>query len=107
MSAGQASAVGDSAPLLSFSVRPSARLHWAGWEDEYVVFDETSGQTHQLDALRAYVLNMLIECPRTKLELMDELSVALGANPLSDLKVALDAVIDDFARHGLIEFIDS
>jgi PqqD family protein of HPr-rel-A system len=88
-----------------FCIRPSASLHWAGWDDEYVVFDETSGQTHQLDVFRAYVLNTLTERSQTRRELMDDLQVALAASRSSDLAESLDAVLNDFERYGLIDLI--
>jgi PqqD family protein of HPr-rel-A system len=31
-------------------------LHWHHWDREFVVFDEGSGRTHQLDALNACAL---------------------------------------------------
>ena len=35
---------------------PGVALHWRHWDHEFVVFDEGSGQTHQLDALTACAL---------------------------------------------------
>jgi len=39
--------------------RPES-LHWLHWDNEFVVFDEASGLTHQLDAPTAHAL-MCIE----------------------------------------------
>jgi PqqD family protein of HPr-rel-A system len=100
-------ALGDSAGQHRFRIRPSAGLHWAGWDDESVVFDETSGQTHQLDPLRAYVLNSLTTGPRSRRELMDYLQTALGECQTSEVVESLGAVLDDFERHGLIDRISA
>jgi PqqD family protein of HPr-rel-A system len=97
----------DSTGELHFRIRPSASLYWAGWDDEYVVFDETSGQTHQLDPLRAYVLNTLTASPQSRRELMDDLQTALGESQTSEVVESLGAVLDDFDRHGLIDRISA
>lgn len=88
----------------TYRIRANARLHWAGWNDEFVVFNESSGQTHQLDALRAFVLNLLVESPRTWDEALNELRAALKPghdNP--DAAEALRAALTAFEQHGLVD----
>lgn len=81
-------------------------LHWAGWNDEYVVFDESSGQTHQLDAVRAYVLHLLSDGrPQRYFDIAQELA-ALPAFPkeFADNDI-LTAIFSEFETCGLVEVI--
>ena len=91
--------------VCAYRLNPVVRLSWVAWNDEYVVFDETSGQTHQMDPLRAYVLNALDgEAKRFQL-LLDEVSGL--AEQLGEAKVSelLAQVLQDFETHGLVEAV--
>lgn len=91
-------------PGNTYHIRDGARLHWAGWDDEFVVFNESSGQTHQLDALRAFVLNLLVESPRTWDEALTEVHAALSSdNTASQVADALSAALAAFKQHGLVD----
>jgi PqqD family protein of HPr-rel-A system len=76
-------------------------LHWASWDDEYVVFDERSGQTHQLDALRAYVLHTLSERSKSVDMLDAELTELTPQGAVWDK--ALANILDEFQALGLVE----
>lgn len=91
---------------VEYQVRPVVQLHWASWDDDYVVFDETSGQTHQLDAVRAYVLDLLIEAPRLIPYLAGALSQSTSV-PASEAAELIEVVINDFQTIGLVEAIAS
>nr|WP_315429970.1 HPr-rel-A system PqqD family peptide chaperone [uncultured Albidiferax sp.] len=88
---------------MTYNINPAVQLHWASWDDEYVVFDEGSGQTHQMDSVRAFLLDMMLEGPRR----LDELHSALSCIPsLSngvDLKLLLSSILSEFSTHGLVE----
>jgi PqqD family protein of HPr-rel-A system len=89
-----------------YFLRSSTSLHWAAWNDEYVVFDEASGHTHQLDAIRAYVLHLLCEEPRSFSEVRDalaalpDLTAFFGGSPANEI---LAAVFAEFETCGLVE----
>ncbi len=87
---------------VKYQLRPAVRMHWASWNDEYVVFDETSGQTHQLDAVRAFVLDFLGESPSDLFNIAAELtkSLAISSSCASEL-IAL--IIQEFQTIGLVE----
>jgi PqqD family protein of HPr-rel-A system len=78
-------------------------LHWASWDDEYVVFDEGSGQTHQMDSVRAFLLDMMCERPRKLDELHSELSRIPSLSNGLDLKLLLNSILSEFSTHGLVE----
>lgn len=88
-----------------YRLHSAASLHWAGWNDEYVIFDEASGQTHQLDAVRAYVLHLLGEDSQS----FSRLAEALSQVPVFAAKPAingiLSAVLVEFETSGLVEVI--
>ena len=85
-----------------YRLRSIARLHWASWHDEYVVFEETSGQTHQLDAARAFVLQLLSEAPGTLSTFARELSIN-SAFSIADATALLQVIIGEFQAVGLVE----
>lgn len=82
------------------------RLHWACWNDEYVVFDETSGQTNQLDAVRAYVLHLLSESIQTHDSLLQEFSKIPALAELHNRSAFLTEIFDEFVAAGLAETVD-
>ena len=103
MSAAERSGVPAGALPSRFRVRPGTRLHWAGWDGEHVVFNEHSGQTHLLDGVRAFVLHLLCEAPRSPAQLRDELQGALGLSEAAATGAVLDELLAEFERHGLVE----
>lgn len=103
MSAVERSGLSPDAPASRLRLRPGSRLHWAGWDGEHVVFNEHSGQTHLLDGVRAFVLHLLGEAPRTEVQLLDELHAALGLDAAGEAARVLADVLAGFERHGLID----
>lgn len=69
-------------------------FHWAFWDDEYVVFDEASGQTHLLDPIKAYILDVLsdgsADLSRLTVLLEQALSVRAHTNPHDVVLAALE-----------------
>jgi len=78
-------------------------LHWVSWNDEYVVFDESSGQTHLLDPLRAFVLNFLSAgCYPFEVVLTELTAIPALADSLR-LSELLKAILSEFGALGLVE----
>lgn len=86
-----------------YRLRSSSSLHWAAWNHEYVVFDEASGQTHQLDAVRAYVLHLLSEAPQSFSDVSQTLAALPAFQNDSAPNVILRAVFAEFEACGLVE----
>lgn len=81
----------------------SVSLLWQSWdEDEVIVFNRASGQTHLLDAFSAAVLRRIESAPTTKPELM-RYFVAEFELDESTLVDRLDAVCQRFEELGLAE----
>lgn len=86
-----------------YSVNPACVLHWVSFNDEYVVFDETSGQTFQLDLLRAFVLNFLgTECCSFE-AILTEASAVSSVEDIPTLSELLKTVLNELCVHGLVE----
>lgn len=90
-----------------YRIHPAIRLHWASWDSEYVVFDETSGQTYQLDSVRAFILNTLCEGECTFAKIIAELSIIedLAKNP--DLTQLTNSILRELCANGLSEAINA
>ena len=89
-----------------FGLNSVVRLNWATWEDEIVIFDETSGQTHHLDTLRAFVLNALSETPQTVSQLFTQIEEASPLEYPDDMRMLLVNILNEFETHGLIRGLD-
>lgn len=80
-----------------------AQLHWVGWADEYVVFEESSGQTHHLDAFRAFVLNATLEGDASVKKLLEEITGVMAFESPQAADQVLSSVIKEFEALGLLE----
>ena len=89
----------------SYCLQSVSSLHWAGWNDEYVVFDEASGQTHQLDAVRGYVLHLLSDGPQRYSDIVQELAALPGFPKESAAHDILAVIFSEFETCGLVEVI--
>ncbi|OIP18872.1 MAG: hypothetical protein COZ09_13990 [Comamonadaceae bacterium CG_4_10_14_3_um_filter_60_42] len=90
---------------LRYRVRPVCRLQWACWNDEYVVFEEASGQTHQLDPLHAFVLQLLSEEAQTSSAVLQAVSEPQFAPDVLHLKAQLKTIFTEFEAAGLLESV--
>ncbi len=90
-------------PDIRYRVQSIPSLHWAGWSDEYVVFDEASGQTHQLDAVRAYALHLLSDGAQSPSDVLEALA-GVPAFPKESVTTTTVAMIfSEFVTCGLVE----
>jgi PqqD family protein of HPr-rel-A system len=78
-------------------------LHWRRLGDDWVVFDDGSGDTHQLDAISAAAL-MCFEAEPHDLESLIAILAGEFRLPLGDaLSRKTDGLIAQLGRLGLIE----
>lgn len=90
-------------PKTIYRTNPAIKLHWACWNDEYVVFEECSGQTHQIDPSRAYILNTLYDGPKSFDALHTDLAGIFAVANSTELPELLKTILDEFNRNGLVE----
>ncbi len=79
------------------------RLSWRAFDDEIVVFNAFSGQTHLLDSLSAAVLEEIERAPATRAELAARLAGRFELGDAAALAERLDAVLAEFDRQGLAD----
>jgi PqqD family protein of HPr-rel-A system len=93
----------DSASDLEWALAEGSRLHWVFWDDEYVVFDEGSGDTHLLDFLTAEVLKVLEQSRGDVPALVGRVAARLDLDPDADLERRIREAIERFREAGLVE----
>ncbi|MGZ8287983.1 MAG: HPr-rel-A system PqqD family peptide chaperone [Telluria sp.] len=82
---------------------PGQALHHRAWEDEYVVFNNLSGDTHLLDASAMQVLLAVPAAPAAEAAIVAQLRAALG---LDDAEAAdIPAILGDLQALFLIETV--
>ena len=81
-------------------------LYWQSWDDEFVVYNSGSGDTHLLDPVAAEALQILEREPANLTELAGNVSASLEIELDSELSGYLERVLSYFHRLGLIERIE-
>jgi len=77
-------------------------LRWAEWEDQYIVYHQDSGDTHQLNGLAAHALMNLPERGLPSSDLTTMVAGSLGLEADDVLHSALDRALADLRRIGLV-----
>ncbi|WP_366887941.1 HPr-rel-A system PqqD family peptide chaperone [Rhodoferax sp.] len=80
-------------------------MHWATWDDEYVIFDEGSGQTHCIDAVRAFVVNCVLDGVCSPNNLVDELANVPRLADSFNLTELVETILNELCSHGLVEVV--
>lgn len=73
------------------------------WDDQCVLFNVASGQTHQLNALAEAALRIMLARPMAASEVAETLAAALETEPDPGWAQQFDQLIAEFDRLGLIE----
>ncbi len=81
---------------------PAVRLDRRAWDDEVVVFNHASGQTHLLDALSNTALAMFEDRPWAVRELAQALASDFAVAP-PEMFDRLNTIVGEFARLGLLD----
>lgn len=82
---------------------PSSSLRWRTWDDEWVVYDTGSGQTHLLDSFSAAVLGLIDSMSAPESELLATVSEHLSAAERASAPEALALVLRRLQDIGLAE----
>lgn len=78
-------------------------LYWHHWDNEFVVYNTGSGDTHLLDVVAAEALKILDTAPANLLELVQKLSASLEIEVDGDFVAHLETRLANFHKLGLIE----
>jgi PqqD family protein of HPr-rel-A system len=83
-------------------VAAASDLHWRHWDDEFVVFNTASGQTHLLNPLGATALRLL-ETPLSVESLCEHLAEVHSIEIDAELQRAVYELVQEMDRIGLID----
>lgn len=84
-------------------LNPACRLHWRHWDEDHILFNAASGQTHVVNELGADVLRLLEEKPASAGELLEGLAVHYGLAADAGLAAGVQRLLADLDQLGLIE----
>lgn len=86
------------------TIRDDAFLFRA-WDDEVVVYDALSGDTHIIDATAARILQALQQAPSDVPTLAQLLAMQLQCEPGEELNHDIESVLSDMAALSLVECV--
>lgn len=81
----------------------SHALHFRFWNDEFVVYNSLSGDTHLLGSAVAHVLLKLQQAPSDATSLAESLAPVLQTSFDEDLVLEIEHFLADLDRLALIE----
>ncbi len=84
-------------------LNPACLFHWRHWDQEYILFNAASGQTHFLNTLGADVLDWLGREPLYASELEQRLATQHNLTQDNDLRDFLADLLTSLDELGLIE----
>ena len=81
-----------------------ARLHWLVFEENHILFNAASGQTHILNELGAAIVHLLENAALTPAEVSRQLVAQYAELSLTpELHAAIDGLLVELDTLGLIE----
>ena len=81
-------------------------LHWRRLDDEWVVFDVSSGDTHHLDLISAAVLMCLEAGPLDLDGLVAAIASELRLPSRADLTTRVKTLLEQLSRLGVVEPVE-
>ena len=87
----------------AWALNPLSELRWRRWDDDWVVYDAGSGNTHQMDALSAVTLMCLEGGASDLADLREQVAVELDLAAGEEFARAVQGVVKRLNALGLIE----
>jgi PqqD family protein of HPr-rel-A system len=78
-------------------------LLWRAWDDEIVVYNVASGDTHHLDPLTSEAFDILLQSPADAAELAQRIATSLDVERSDELDNAVELIVRRFQGSGLVE----
>jgi len=86
-----------------WSINSDCQLYWRHWEDDYILFNAASSQTHYLNNLGADILHFLQAHPLTDQELNQKISEKYDLELDDDTSRYIAGILASMDELGLIE----
>lgn len=90
---------------IAWRIYPDRQLQFRSWANEFVVYDDCSGDTHMLSPVGAMTLICLQQGPATVMELAGRVASSLEMNVDNEFIQAIELILTDFNRLELVERI--
>ena len=87
----------------SWSIVAGATLHWKVWDDDCIVFNTASGQTHLLDPIPALLVRQIEAGCGNSEELFSQTARLLDTDLTAELQSSLEDMLRQLDQLGLIE----
>lgn len=87
---------------LSATWRVRGKLLWRNWDHDFVVYDDASARTHQLDETTACALLLIEESPISHEALARRMASQLGC-PLEEVEVHMPGILRQLRLVDLVE----
>jgi PqqD family protein of HPr-rel-A system len=85
-------------------ITPGQLLAFRQFDDEIVVFNDLSGDTHLLGGSAMHVLSVLQQGPATREAVLASLAAALECAPDPEFEAEVDALLATLAGYFLIQY---
>lgn len=89
-------------PFVTWQVIAPGSLHTRAWENEVVVYEATSGNTHLLDATAARILATIATAPADAAAIAQTLADLWRDIPAEQMHERVDAILAELADISLI-----
>ena len=87
----------------TWRITPGQALRFRQFDDEFVLYNDLSGDTHLLGDSGMHMLSVLQHGPAARTALLASLAAALACAPDAALEVETDALLASLAGFFLIE----
>ena len=94
---------GHTNAYICYTVPDGKRFLWEHWDDESLLFDRYSGQTHLLTATAVEALLSLQNKPQTLRELADHIADVFELAQNTDLLEHIEELLKHFEETGLAD----
>ena len=91
------------ADVAFWQLKSPAELKWHQWDDEIVIYNVTTGDTHLIDSAGAQILQAIQESPKNLSELLKDLGDQGDAGTLHRQFAYIESLLVKLYRLGVVE----
>jgi PqqD family protein of HPr-rel-A system len=88
---------------MEWRVISSSALHFRSWDDDFIVYNGLSGDTHLLGSTAAQILLKLQQAPSTAIALSESIVPLMQAEMDNELVFHIENILADLDTLALIE----
>jgi PqqD family protein of HPr-rel-A system len=88
---------------MEWRVISSSALHFRSWDDDFIVYNGLSGDTHLLGSTAAQILLKLQQAPSTAIALSESIAPLMQAEMDNELVFHIENILADLDTLALIE----